>query len=434
MTRTIVVAAIAMLALAAASSPPPPTSAQDNTALEVTYSKHIAPLFQQHCQECHRAGDIAPFSLESYATAYRERRKIVRAVETRKMPPWKPVPGFGDIIGSRRLSDDDIRLVKAWVAADAPEGDPRDLPAPRKFPETWTAGPPDVVIAPAETYEVRSGADDVYRCFVIPTTFAEDRYLSMTEVVPGNREIVHHVLTFLDTQGYSEALDRNDPGPGYQCFGGAGFASAGGIAGWAPGAPPTKAPDGVGLLLPAGARVVMQVHYHNRTGAAQRDLTRIGLHFARTRIDKRFRAIPVLNRDFVIPAGAERHVVRASYTTAWNLHAFGVFPHMHMLGREMTVTVTTPDGRQTPLIRIDDWDFHWQGGYTFGRPIPLPAGTRIDVEAVYDNSAKNRKNPNTPPRATRWGEATTDEMCIAFVRVTADAERLGHQPTYAPAR
>jgi hypothetical protein len=194
-------------------------------------------------------------------------------------------------------------------------------------------------------------------------------------------------------------------------------------------------PDGVGMLLPAGAAVVLQVHYHNRTGATETDRTRIGLHFASSPVNKRVRAIPVLNRGFVIPAGAERHVVRASYTLppTWNLHAIAVSPHMHLLGREMKVTATAPDGTVRPLIWIDDWDFHWQGSYNFATPVPLPGGTRIDVEAVYDNSTRNRRNPNSPPKDTGWGEGTTDEMCIAFIRVTADAEHLDHQPRYGRA-
>jgi hypothetical protein len=187
------------------------------------------------------------------------------------------------------------------------------------------------------------------------------------------------------------------------------------------------------MLLPAGARIVMQVHYHNRTGAPVPDLTRVGLRFARATVDKRVRVIPVLDRAFTIPAGAERHVVRASYTLqpTWNMHAIGVAPHMHLLGRQMKVTATYPDGTTHPLIYIDDWDFHWQGAYTFREPVPLPGGTRIDVEAVYDNSSRNRRNPTSPPRDVRWGEETTDEMCIAFVRVTVDSEQLGHRPTYA---
>jgi Copper type II ascorbate-dependent monooxygenase, C-terminal domain len=147
-------------------------------------------------------------------------------------------------------------------------------------------------------------------------------------------------------------------------------------------------------------------------------------------VDKRVRAIPIANRVFTIPAGEPHHEVRASYTIPLgrNMHAIGVAPHMHLLGREMKVTATYPDGTVTPLIYIDDWDFHWQGNYTFTKPVPLPGGTRIDVLAVFDNSAANRRNPSSPPRDVRWGEGTTDEMCIAFIGVTVDAEQLGYRP------
>src|SRR5439155_13979506 len=139
-----------------------------------------------------------------------------------------PVPRFGDCVGPRRPSARDIDLVRAWVAAGAPEGDPRDLPPPRRFPDTWSLGPPDTVLT-AEAFEVPAGERDLYRCFVIPTRFAEDRYLSAVEFVPGHRKIVHYVLTYVDATGASEALDRADPGPGYTCFGGPGFAPQGGV-------------------------------------------------------------------------------------------------------------------------------------------------------------------------------------------------------------
>jgi hypothetical protein len=189
-------------------------------------------------------------------------------------------------------------------------------------------------------------------------------------------------------------------------------------------------PDGAGMLLPKGARVVVQVHYHNRGRAAESDQTSIGLYFARRTVDKRVRTLPVLNRAFTIPAGAARHEVTASYTLppTWNLHAIAVTPHMHLLGRDMKVTAVRPDGTAEPLIHIDAWDFHWQGTYTFARPVPLPGGTRIEVRAIFDNSAENSRNPNRPPKDVSWGEATTDEMCIAFLRVTVDSERLGHAP------
>jgi hypothetical protein len=346
------------------------------------------------------------------------------------MPPWKPVPGFGDFLDVRRLGDREIALVRDWMAAGAPEGDPRDLPAPRTWPDTWTHGAPDLILAPEAAYEVPSSDRDLYRCFVIPTGFPEDRYVSAVEFVPGNRKIVHHVLTYIDTEGAAKALDEAEPGQGYTCFGGPGFPPRGGLGGWAPGSPPQVNPDGVALLLPAGARVVMQVHYHNRGPAAETDRTQMGLHFAKAPVDKRVRSIPILNRTFLIPAGAARHEVRASYTLppTWNLHAIGISPHMHLLGREMKVTATYPDGSVRPLIYIDDWDFHWQGLYRFANPVPLPGGTRIDVTAIYDNSEGNRRNPTRPPRDVGWGEGTTDEMCIAFIRVTSDAERLGYRP------
>jgi mono/diheme cytochrome c family protein len=420
-----------LVALGVASGPPAVSGPADagHPANVVTWSETIAPIVQQHCQGCHHPGDIAPFPLVTYDDAYRQRQKIVRAVDRRKMPPWKPVAGFGEFLDTRGLSDSEIASIRDWVAAGAPEGTQQKAAPARSWPQTWTLGTPDVVLAP-DAYEVPSSDRDVYRCFVIPTDFPEDRYLSAVEFVPGNRAIVHHVLTYLDTTGASAALDAAEPGLGYTCFGGPGFLPTGGLGGWAPGARPIVDPDGVGVLLPAGARVVMQVHYHNRRPGSESDRTQIGLHFAKGPVDKRVRWLQLMNRAFLIPAGAPHYEVRASYTIppGRNLHAVGISPHMHLLGRSMKVTATYPDGSRQPLIYIDDWDFHWQGIYTFAKPVPLPGGTRIDLEAVYDNSAANRRNPTAPPREVRWGEETTDEMCIAFVRVTVDAEKLGFRP------
>ena len=424
MRATRLTAPTALLALAASLIATAPSTGTE----PATFSNQIVRAFQAHCQTCHCPGEIAPFSLTTYADAYAQRRKIRHVTQARKMPPWKPVPGFGDFLEPRRLSEAEIALIERWVVAGAPEGDPRDLPPPREFPGTWTLGIPDLVLDPAPDFAVAARDSDLYRCFTIPTRFAEDRWVSAVEFIPGNRRIVHHVLTYLDTSGASVALDDADPGPGYSCFGGPGFAAArGGLGGWAPGARPQVMPDGVGMLLPAGARVVVQVHYHHRGTTTETDRTQLGLHFARQPIDKRVRAIPILNRGFMIPAGEARHEVKASYTLppTWNLHAIAITPHMHLLGREMKVTATYPDGSTRPLIYVDDWDFHWQGAYTFTQPVPLPGGTRIDVAAIYDNSSANKRNPSTPPRAVGWGEGTTDEMCIAFLRVTVDAERLG---------
>jgi hypothetical protein len=172
------------------------------------------------------------------------------------------------------------------------------------------------------------------------------------------------------------------------------------------------------------------MHYNNSAPESRTDRTRVALHFAQRPIDKRQRSLPILNRTFTIPPGERRHEVRASWTVpdGRNLHANTISPHMHLLGREMKVTATYPSGTVRPLIHIDDWDFHWQGTYTFTQPIPLPAGTRIDMVAVFDNSAENLRQPNRPPRPVSWGDGTTDEMAIVFLGVTADGEHIGWRP------
>jgi hypothetical protein len=420
--RLLLAAAALCLASATAPAVEPPT-----------FSGEVVRIFQERCQTCHRPGEHAPFSLLTHADAVARKDDIRDAVTGRAMPPWKPVDGFGDFLEPRRLTDAEIATLVSWIDAGAPEGDPAKLPPPRRFPTGWTLGPPDAVLEMPEPYTVAAKAADVYRCFVIPTAFPEDRWVTRVEWAPGDRKLVHHILSYVDTTDAAERLDRADPGPGYTCFGGPGFAPAGGLSGWAPGIQPRVMADGVGMLLPKGARLVVQMHYNNEAPEGRTDRTRVGLHFARGPIDKRQRSIAVLNRTFTIPPGERRHEVRASLTVppGRDLHANTIAPHMHLLGRAMTVTATYPDGTVRPLIRIDDWDFNWQGNYTLARPVPLPAGTRIDMLAVFDNSAESPRQPSRPPRPVSWGEGTTDEMAIVFIGITADAEQIGWHP---PAR
>jgi hypothetical protein len=395
-----------------------------------TFSDEVVRILQARCQTCHRPGEHAPFALLTYRDAFERRDDIRDAVNGRAMPPWKPLPGFGDFLAPRRLSDAERSTLVRWIEAGAPEGDRSKLPPPPVFPTGWRLGPPDHVLEMAEAFTVPARASDVYRCFVIPTSFPEDRWVTKVEYAPGDRKLVHHILSFLDTASAAEALDRADPGPGYTCFGGPGFSPVGGLPGWAPGNQPRVMADGVGMLLPRGAHVVLQMHYNNGADESRTDRTRVGLHFARAPIDKRQRGIAVLNRTFTIPAGASRHEVRGSWIVpaGRDLHANTITPHMHLLGREMKVTATYPDGTVRPLIHIDDWDFNWQETYTFARPVPLPAGTRIDMVAVFDNSAENVRQPSRPPRPVSWGEGTTDEMAIVFLGTVADGERIGWRP------
>ena len=396
--------------------------------LPVTFSNQVVRILQDKCQTCHRTGGIAPFSLVSYGDAYENRDKIVEQTSQRIMPPWHVDSTCAAYEDDPSLTPQQIETFSRWVASGAPQGDPRDLPPSRTFPDGWELGAPDAVLSMPEPMTPDFTNGDVYRCFVLPTNYGENRFVSAVEVSPGVREMVHHVILFVDANGAAPALDAREPGPGYTCFGGPGFEvtlGSSGLGGWVPGNRPRRLPDGVGMSLPRGANVVMQVHYSSKSTVRRPDSSSVGLYFANGVVNKRLLFVPVINQTFTIPAGASDHEVRAAIPfLPFPVHVLNVTPHMHLLGRKMTVTATLSDGRQVCVVNVPDWDFHWQGTYTYKTPLALPFGARLDLTARYDNSVGNPENPNQPPRDVGWGENPTDEMCIAFLGVTLDEENL----------
>jgi copper type II ascorbate-dependent monooxygenase-like protein len=411
-----------------APHPPLPRTVDSRPPLAaepVTFSKQVVRVLQSNCQKCHHEGGIAPFSLTSFADAYSKRLQISIAVSDRVMPPWHAGAGCAQYQNDPSLSAQDIATLRGWVDSGAPEGDPRDLPPPLTFSDGWALGQPDMVLTMPEPMRPDFSRGDIYRCFVLPTGLEQDRYVTASEVSPGSPKMVHHVILFVDSTGVSEQLDAQDPGPGYTCFGGPGFTMVSALGGWAPGNAPSFLPEGIGIPLARGSRVVMQVHYSALSGVNEADRTSVGLHFSRVPVRKRYLIAPIINTDFVIPAGVADHEVTASIGfLPVGVHVYSITPHMHLLGRKMNVMATFLDGAQRCLVDVQDWDFHWQRSYEFAEPVALPAGTRINLTARYDNSADNPQNPNSPPREARWGEATTDEMCIAFLGLTLDAENL----------
>lgn len=404
------------------------TRAADNAYVplpkgSVTWSKQIAPIVFNNCSNCHRPGEVAPFPLMNYADAKKRARQIAIVTQSRFMPPWKVDEGKEKFQDAHRLTDTEIGMIGQWAEDGAPEGDAAQAPKAPAFTSDWHNGKPDLVLQPEAPYELAAEGDDVYRCFVIPTNYDEDRYVSAMEVRPGNRAVVHHVIAYLDTTGQAREKDMADAGPGYTSFGGIGILPSGSLGGWAPGLVPRKTPAGSGILLPKGADIVLQVHYH-KSGKPEVDQTKIGLFFADGPIDKQVRMMLVVNPGIRIPAGEANHIERASTTVPIDITALATTPHMHLLGKEMELTATLPDDTKKKLVRVDDWDFNWQMTYVFNEPIKLPKGSKIDLMARYDNSAQNPTNPSDPPRAVRWGEQTTDEMCIAFIPYTVDEEHL----------
>ncbi len=401
-----------------------------------TYARDIAPILRTKCEGCHRPGEVAPFSLQNYAQASAWASDIKRFTMNRQMPPWKPAPGYGDFqeTDAHTLSETELNTIAKWADNGAPLGDLKQMPAPRKFVQGWQLGEPDVVITPEKPFHLSADGDDVYRNFVVKSNFDEDRYISAVEVRAGNPAIVHHVIGYIDSikqnGAYaSEKLEAStqDGQPGYTSFGGPGFVPTGMMGGWAPGNDPHFLPQGVGTFVPKGARIVVQVHYH-KDGKPETDLTRLGVHFCRGTVQKAVAGGWALNFFFQIPPGDPHYRAEATMTVTEDQHLFAVTPHMHLLGREMKVWASLPDGTEKPLVWIKDWDFNWQATYFLKEPMALPKGTKVHMFAYYDNSSQNSRNPlKDKPRTVGWGEQTTDEMCIAFFSTTKDAEKLNVQ-------
>ncbi len=393
-----------------------------------TFSNEIVRVFQNRCQSCHHPGDIAPFSLMTFADAYAHSDAIKYMTQTRQMPPWKATPACGDFADARVLGQDEIDLISKWVDDGAPQGNVADLPPTKNFDGGWALGQPDLVLSYPEAYKPPV-TGDTYRCFPIPTNIPNDSYVSAIDIKPGDRTTVHHVIAYVDTNGDSQKMDDAEAGSGYTCFGGPGFsitnASAATLGGWAPGARPSLLPEDVALSLPAQSRVVLQVHYHPQGIRTTPDQTQIGIYFAKKKPNKIVRILPLINQSFTIPPNDPNYRVTTTPFSAFlPVHLYLIAPHMHLLGHKMHVTATLPGGEQKCLINVDDWDFNWQGTYQFSQPVAIPLNTKLSLEAYYDNSTANFRNPNNPPKAVSWGEQTTDEMCITFIGFTIDAENL----------
>ena len=353
------------------------------------------------------------------------------------MPPWLPADGAGDFHNRRVMAADEVALIGKWIDAGCAEGDRGKLPPPRQFSEDWAYGMPDMIVQSAEPFDVPADGKDVYRCFVIPTDFDTDQFVQAVEVHPGNSRVVHHVIVFLDTTNRSQQLDAKDPGPGYSTSAGfPGFLPAGGLGGWAPGNLPRQMPNGIAKVLPAKAKLVVQVHYHP-AGKVERDQTQIGIYFSKQPVTRVVRVIPVMPfggpfSGMRIPAGDANAEVRCSITLPRDVLALNITPHMHLLGKDMAMTATLPDGTKLPLIKLQRWDFNWQESYQYREPVKLPKGTQLDLVAHFDNSASNPANAGRTPKDVRWGENTVDEMCIAFLEFVPAEEARSPEDLKAP--
>ncbi len=400
-----------------------------NGLAQPTFSGDVVPIIQQKCQQCHRDGDVAPFAINGYDDMVTWSEDIARVLKAKIMPPWKPVAGHGTFKDAFNLTDAERNTMLSWISSGMPTGDLAAVPDITPPTGTWQLGDPDMVIQMPQVFDVPR-TKDLYRCFVIPTDFDTNQFISAVQVVPGNRQIVHHVILYIDTTGNADKLDGKDGQPGYTCFGSAGdgiATTAGNIlGGWVPGQRVRALPDGVAVALPPQARVVMQVHYYPG-GKPGPDQTKVGLYFAKAPVERRLVFFPILQQKLNIQPGDANAVRSTSFQIPifFDAKAITIAPHMHLLGRKISVDLESLDKKTTtPMIYIDDWDFNWQGFYNWTEPMALPAGSTIKLTCTYDNTTNNPKNPSNPLKLVNWGEGTEDEMCVAFVGVTFDNENL----------
>jgi peroxiredoxin len=391
-----------------------------DASAKVTYSNQVARILNKRCVACHRAGEIAPFPMTTYAEVSGWADTIAEVVRNRRMPPWFADPRFGNFSNDRSLPDDEKDLLYQWAAAGAPEGNPKDLPEAPAFVDGWQLPKdPDQVFQMAKTpYRVPAEGTVPYQYFAVDPGFTENKWIKAIEARPGNRAIVHHIIVFAQPKGNRDDRSRQF------------------LVGYAPGAAAAVLPHGMAKLVPAGYELLFQMHY-TTNGAPGEDCSKVGIVFADPKeVTHLIRTTQAINQTFAIPPGTDNYRVDAD-SFAWNfdMDLVELFPHMHLRGKAFRYEAKYPDGRTEVLLDIPQYDFGWQLTYQLPAPKHLPKGTVIHCTAYYDNSEENLSNPD-PKAVVRWGDQTWDEMMIGFYDVAVPVSqadvRSGNVPSFVP--
>lgn len=380
---------------------------------KITYSKHIAPIFRQRCESCHRDGEIAPFTLRSYDEVVGWAETIGEVVRDQRMPPWHADPHYGVFKNESRLTDDEKQLIYDWVNAGAPEGDPGDLPEPAVFTEGWQIPTPDFVATIPHKIHVPATGVMGYKHIAVDPGFTEDKWVVAAEARADQRAVVHHIIVFVKPPG-----DHEDQNLTAIEQAGARF-----LVATAPGARPLFCPEGTAKLIPAGSKLVFQIHY-TPNGAECEDQSSVGLVFTdAANVKKRIKTAFSGTFVFEIPPHADDFLILARRPILYDTLLLSFMPHMHLRGKAFRYTALYPDGTQEILLDVPGYDFNWQNTYELAEPKLLPSGTVLEARAIYNNSANNPANPN-PDRRVRFGEQTWEEMMIGFYEACPADEDL----------
>ena len=377
------------------------------------FYQDVLPILERRCVQCHRAGEAAPMALTSYKEARPFARAIRDAVLRHNMPPWFAHSEPGEFANDPRLTAKEIATLRQWADGGAPAGTAAG--ASKQWPVGWRIGSPDTVIQMPESYSVPARGEVDYQHVIVPTGFTTDRWATAIEVRPSSRAHVHHAVVFVRPP--RSIWLRNQPAN--QLFTAkrqalAGLSTLDEVIGtYLPGADPHILPLDHGKLIPAGSDLIFQIHYTTNGHAAQ-DQTRIGLIFAKAPPRIRHYSLSIAQGNFTIPPFAAAHPVQAVFPVNTQTEIYALAPHMHLRGKSMRIRAVEPDETERLLLDVPRYDFYWQLVYRPAKPILIPRGTRLIVDALFDNSPGNSRNPD-PRQSVGWGEQSREEMAVCFV-------------------
>lgn len=400
-----------------------------SSAPSPTFYKNVLPILEQRCQACHRAGEIAPMPLVTYAQTRRFATQIKFNVTRRIMPPWFADPCCGHFSNDPSLTAQQIATLAAWADAGAPAGSPRDAPPPPHWAAGWVIPQPDDIVAMPAPVSLPATGDVEYTYEIVPTHFAKDEWVEQSEIRPSSRANVHHAVVYIrppnskwlehapvgvpfTASTLENAQDRRD----------AQWTDSDILLVYAPGSSPDNWPAGMAKFIPAGSDLVFQMHYITK-GRVTRDQTSIGLVFSKQPPAQRVVTLQLTNDWFIIPPNDPDYRAEVHGTLPNDCTLLSFFPHMHLRGKKFEYNIVhhEAEGRETvePLLRVN-YNFYWQLSYRLAQPLSLKAGTELQAVAWFDNSKSNPHNPD-PDVAVRWGDQTSDEMMVGFFDVAVPA-------------
>jgi hypothetical protein len=386
-----------------------------------TFYRDIVPILQDHCQSCHRPGEIAPMPLVTYRDARPWARAMRQVVRQREMPPWFAEPGIGNFANDPSLSQQQIETISQWVEHGAKAGDPKDAPSPPHWTRGWNIAAPTSIVSMPAPVSIPPKGDIEYTYEIVPTGFRQDTWVHMAEIRPSSRSHVHHAVVYIrppqshwlqhapagvpfTASQLTNEQDRRD----------AMWTDSDVLLVYAPGSSPDNWPENMAKLIPAGSDLVFQMHYISN-GKPATDRTSIGLVTSNAAPEKRVLTLQLTNDRFIIPPGLDDYRVEVHGTMPQDALLLSFFPHMHLRGKRFEYNIVARDRSVQPLLRVN-YNFYWQLSYRLAEPLALKAGTELQAVAWYDNSKNNPHNPD-PDSAVRWGDQTSDEMMVGFFDV-----------------